>query len=109
MKINITKELKNLTGELIVSKDEKSLKTEPLTVGLVLANILLSAEPKDGFRPLKSYELAKKFYGENAKHEEVEIDNADFVQIKALVESNKQYNTIIIAQTLEMLEGAKDK
>jgi hypothetical protein len=109
--INIKQTFKNLKGIIITVKgDEEEASTkpeekEPLTLGQVLADILINSHSiKKGFRPLKSYELAKKFYGENAKKDEVEIELAELIQIRELVEENPFYNTVITAQALEMLK-----
>lgn len=112
--INIKKTFKNLNGITITKKgdeEEPSVKPEdkePLTLGQVLADILINSRlQKNGFRPLKSYELAKKMYGENAKQDEVELELAELIQIKELVENNPFYNTVVTAQALEMLNNTK--
>jgi len=103
MKIDPNKIFVNLKGDVINSKDENGIKS-PLTLGMVLSELALTPhKQKNGFRPLKGYELAKKFYEEK----EVEISPADFAQLKELVENSDMYNTIIIAQVLEMLEESK--
>ena len=90
--------LTTLNGEPIKGEDG------PLTLGVAIANIVLSPHgSKKGFRPLKSYELAKKFYDKP----QVEIDNADLIQLKDVVESCEIVSTIITAQILEKLEEAK--
>jgi len=95
-KINTRKTFIDLKNKLV--KEENK---EPLTLGMVLANIILMPhKDKKGFRPLKAWELGKKFYDQ----EEVEVDLSDFVQLKELVENNELYHTIITAQALEMLE-----
>ena len=109
MKINIKKIFKNLRGEILNTEDETG-RTEPTTLGLVLSNIILaSREPKKGFRPLKGLELGRKLYGEDAKTNTVEIDKADFIQIKELVEETQIYGTIITGQVLEEFENLKEE
>lgn len=99
MKINCKKELLNLKNEPLPTGDEGNL-----TVGRALANIVLAPhETKNGFRPLKSYELAKKFYYKD----EVEIDNSDLIQLKEIVENGKVYSTLVVAQLLEALNEEK--
>jgi len=105
MKIHPNQVFINLKGEPINSTNERGEKTS-LTLGVVLGEMALTPhKQKNGFRPLKGYELAKKFYD---KKIEVEIDNADYIQLKELVENSDMYPTIIIAQTLEMLENSKE-
>lgn len=109
-KIKTNLKFKNLKGDIINTEEFQGVKKElPLTLGLVLAEIILAThENKKGFRPLKSYELAKKLYGEDAK-EIFEVDNADFIQIKELVENSQQYVTLIIAQAIQMLDEFNKK
>jgi len=102
MKLNTRQTYKTLTGKTIEAQDGTASKV--LTLGMVLSEVVLAPHrDKNGFRPLKSYELAQKFYD----REEVELDNSDYIQIKELVEGTENYGTIIIAQTLLMLEEAK--
>jgi len=105
LKINIKKEFKNLDGEKIAFNLPGEKKRKFLTVGQALAEILLSnRNTVDGFRPLRKYELAKKFYGIDAKKDVVEIDKSELLQIKQLVESNNSFLLIVTAQLLEIIE-----
>lgn len=98
-KINTKQKFVNLRGFEI--KQEK----EFLTLGVVLAEIILAPhEDKDGFRPLKAYELAKKFFDQK----EVEIDKADLMQLRELVEKSASYIPLITAQVLEKLDAIKE-
>lgn len=100
--INTKQKFLNLKGEIIYSSNDK--KREPLELGYVLSEIVLSPnKPKNGFRPLKGWELAKKFY----KQSEVEIETADFIQLKELVENNDSFIPMITAQAIEMLNNLK--
>ena len=65
--------------------------------------VLTQRQDKKGFRPLDSWDLAKKF----ANEKEVEINLSDFVQLKELVEDSTLFYTMIIAQTLEALERSR--
>ena len=105
MKINCKQTFKNLKNEDIQIVDgNDQTKKEILMLGNVIAEILLQPhKEKKGFRPLKSWELAQRFY----KDKEVEIDQADFIQLKEIVEENENYNTIIIAQTLVYFNQAE--
>lgn len=112
--INRKQTFKNLNGITITVKGDeeddskKPEEKEPLVLGQVLADILINSRlQKNGFRPLKGYDIAKRFYGENAKKDEVEIELAELIQLKELVESNPFYNTVVTAQALEMLNNAK--
>lgn len=100
-KIQTSVPIVNLNGDKIQSEDGKNL-----TIGVVLANIILSPHAnKKGFRPLKSWELAQKLY----KNPEVEVDNADFIQIKEIVENSDTFSTMVVAQVLEALEKIKEE
>ena len=101
--INTGQNFKTLKKEIINVVDDKGKKT-PLTLGQVLADVALTPhKTKNGFRPLRGYELAQKLYS----NKEIEIDTSDFIQLKELTEASEGYATIIIAQALQMLEGAK--
>lgn len=104
MKINCGLQFQNLKGEVVNVVDEKGGKT-PLTLGQVLADVALTPHKvKNGFRPLKGYELAQKFYA----NKEVDIDRADFIQLKELIENNEAYTTLIIAQAIKLLSEVKE-
>lgn len=105
MKINVTQKFVNLKGETIYNVDENGKKKEELTLGMVLADLVLSQrKSKDGFRPLKAYELAQQFY----QKKEVEVSLVEFLQIKELVENNEGYITLITAQVIKMLDEVKE-
>ena len=92
MKINIKQKFVNLKGEAINVNNDLKVK-EPLTLGWVLSEIVLSPnKPKNGFRPLKGWELAQEFYNKS----EVEMSGADFLQLKELVENNESFVPLII-------------
>ena len=99
MLIKTKGELTNLKGEILKNNGVS------LTIGEVLAEIVLAPhKDKNGFRPLKGLELAKKFIDQ----EEVEIDKADFIQLKEVVENNESYVPLVIAQVLLLLEDVKE-
>ena|SRR3990167_11333280 len=99
IKINTKQKYKNLKGEDI-QYDNK----DNLTLGNVLAEILLQPhEDKQGFRPLESWDLAKKFYSQG----EVEVNLSEFIQLRELVEKSKAFIVMVVAQTIEMLENAR--
>ena len=106
MKIDTISTFRNLKGETInVMIGEGGKKRESLTLGAALAEIVLSPhKPKNGFRPLKGYELARLFYNNQI----AEVSPADFIQIKELVEDNEIYVPLITAQIIEMLNAAKE-
>lgn len=101
MKLNLKQKFYNLKNE------EVKYENESLTLGIVLATLVLQPhKQKKGFRPLKAWELAKRFYDNDA----CEIDKADFVQIKDLLEEQEVFFPFVIAQVEEMLlEAEKDK
>ena len=99
--------MKILLKKVIVNLRNKPLKLEDqdLTLGIVLSEIVLAPhKDKNGFRPLKAWELAKKFFSD----EEVDLDKSDFIQLKEIVESSQSYNPLVIAQALESLEAVKE-
>ncbi len=97
IKLKLKTEIKNLKGDAIKSDNDIA------TVGLILANTVLEPhKDKKGFRPLKAYELAKKFYDK----EEVELDQSDLIQIKELIEEST-YQPMVIAQVLEAIIEAE--
>lgn len=99
MKLKLNETIKNLKGEPVKNGEET------LTVGACLSEIVLAPhEKQDGFRPLKAYDLAKKFVSQK----ECEIDTADFVQLKKVVEENKSYIPLVTAQILLVLEAVKE-
>lgn len=98
MLINLKKEIVNLKGNSI--KDGES----PLTLGQTLAEIVLAPhKDKDGFRPLKALEMARKLYA----NETYDIDQSDLIQLKKIVEENQSYIPLVTGQILETLESLK--
>lgn len=67
-----------------------------VTLGEVLANILLAAE--EGGK-MKLFLLAKKFH----EGEEVEIDAADLALIKSVVARSKIYSGALVTGQVELL------
>ena len=105
MKLKTNQTLHTIKGDPLMIPDGAG-GTEVAILGTILSNIVLAPhKDKNGFRPLKAYELAQKF----ANQKDVEIDNADLIQLKELVEKNEGTSTIIIAQTLLMLDAVKEK
>lgn len=98
MKLNLKQTFKTLKGEEIKSEDKT------LTLGEVLANIVLAPhENKNGFRPLKAWELARKL----DKNEEIELDQSDLTQIKDIIENTSSALPLIKGQILEMFANAE--
>ena len=97
MKLKLKTTIKNLKGEPIKSDNEVA------TVGMILSNIILEPHrDKKGFRPLKAYELAKKFF----EKEEIELDQSEVIQIKELVEECN-YQPLVVAQVLQAIIEAE--
>lgn len=97
MKINLKQTFKTLKGDIIYRDDKK---TDPLTLGEVLSEIVLSPHrDKKGFRPLKGLELARKFYNDK----EIELDQSDFIQLKEIIEESSAYIALVTGQVLEFL------
>lgn len=98
MKLNLKQTFITLKGEELKEKDEA------ITLGEVLANIVLSPhENKNGFRPLKAWELAQKLN----KYEEIELDQSDLTQIKDIIENTSSALPLIKGQILEMFANAE--
>lgn len=94
MKIDLTEPMVNIKGASL------EVDGEVLTVGVALANIVVSQhKTKGGFRPLKSWELAQKFY----KDKTIELDNADVAQLKDVIEDVQGYSDVVKGQLLEKL------
>lgn len=93
MKINAKETIKNMDGE-----DAKGAEGVVLTVGMAIANVLLSA--KEGGK-MKMFVLAKKFWDDKM----VEVDEADLSMIKIAVEKTDIYNTLVIGQLLLLLNS----
>ena len=100
MKIDLERKIKNLKGEnLKIIENGKETK-ELLTVGEVLANVVLSPhQNKKGFRPLDALKLARKFYKDN----EIDLEETELIQIRELIE-NSDIMPIVQGQLLEALE-----
>lgn len=105
MKLNTKQVFKTLQGEPLKVVDEKGKPVEILTLGTVLSNIVLAPhKDKNGFRPLKAYELAQKFVNQK----EMDIDNSELIQLKEIVENNESYMALITAQAILMLNSVKE-
>lgn len=100
MRINLSQVFVNLKGETL--KNDEGKET---TLGQVLSNIVLMPQAqKKGFRPLRAWELAQKFY----KEPEIELDNSEVVQIKEILEGGEHgYTALISGQVLEMFAKAE--
>lgn len=97
MIIKTNTKITNLKGDAIRTSDEGDV-----TLGLAIANILLSA--KDGGK-MKMFSLAQKAYKDNS----LEVDAADLALIKRSVESTEVYTNLISGQVLLLLEDVKEE
>ena len=106
MKIDLTKTFINLDNEPM-KKHEKT--NELLELGEALAEIVIAPKPQGShvkwFSPLKAIELARELKGELV----IDIDKADFAQLKEVVDANGTYRPIVTGQIMEMLESVKDE
>lgn len=95
--------------KFIMSLDKKPVKTEgkDTTVGMILAQVVLAPHsPKKGFRPLRSWELAQKFYDNN----KVDLEESEVIQIKELLEDENQPQLpFVVAQVLLAISEAEEK
>ena len=104
MKIKTQQLLKNLKDEPLTMPTGKGNKTEKVTLGLFLTNIILEPhKDKPGFRPLDAYKLAQKFESQK----EVEITIGEYTQIRELVENNESYLPLVLGQVLELLDNCE--
>ena len=97
MKINTKQGIKDLKGDVL-----KDASGEDFTIGGFLANQLIIPRetPIKGLSPIKAWSLAQKFYNED----EVELDKADALVIKDMVEAIEGISPMVTAQILETLE-----
>jgi len=108
-KTNETNSMKILTKQVLKDLDGKpipKLGGGALTLGIAIAQMLTNREAKTGFDPLKTYILATKFYD----NDEVDIDDADWMKVKKLLESNTADSALVVGQVLKILNqiGIKD-
>ena len=96
LKVNCAKVIKDLADKPIPVREGSD---ESFTIGKALANILVAPRQNRELDAFKSWELAKKLY----KGGDVELDDADVVNIKKMVETDKNYGAIVIGQILEEL------
>lgn len=91
------------TKKVLVSLDGKPIKFDEkeLTLGLALANILLSQKEKH-YDPLKMYSLSLRLYQATGN---VDVDKADFATIKEVVTQCNTFTTIVTGQILDMLSS----
>lgn len=109
MKINTKIILKDLENGNI--KDPLNGKND-LTLGMVIARIL-TGNPKEikQLSPLKAFDLAMKFNNNNI----VEIDKADYKEIKEIIKKSSTYAVLVIGQiekeldNQELIKVEKDK
>ena len=93
MKLNLKQIFFNLKGEKIKNPDGTIC-----TLGDILAMVVLNPnKQKNGFRPLKAWELAKKF----TNNKEIELDVSEVVQIKEMLEEDESLHIAVRAQSLE--------
>ena len=99
MKLNCNHAVKKLNGDPLV-KDGKEL-----TIGTVLSTIL-TTEPTEHLKPLKAYALAQRLYSQAS----TDLDEGDIAALVSIVESNKTWVPLVIAQVIQVLSAArKDK
>lgn len=98
MKIILTQELKHLNGESIKDGENNG---NVLTLGKALAYILQYAEKETNpLGSLKSFILMQKLYTE----QEMEIDDSDLRNLKAILETDKKFSPVISGQLLSLLD-----
>jgi len=96
MKIKTHTTIKTLDGKDIKDVDKS------FTIGQALSEIIISS--KIGGK-MKCFSLAQKFYND----EEVNLDQADIVLVKNLVESTDLYTNLVTGQILVILSEDSEK
>ena len=102
MRIDTTIPIKDISGKIMpISINDDS----NFTLGKAIAIMLTALRQKNDspFDKMKSYILATEFYAKN----EIEIDKADFDNIKKVVETDSVYATLISGQVLVFLNDIK--
>ena len=95
-KLNLTKEIKELSGETVIGKDGK-----PLMLNEVLGNLICQAKAEnDAVRQLT---VAQAIYGAKG---EIELEDADFDMLEKVV-AKSPLTTLVAAQVLSILKEAK--
>lgn len=97
MTIEANQVLKSFSGVDLL--DDKG---ESITVGLAIANILITSEQIPNNK-LKAYVLAQKFYRTSGSPLIIELDQADGVFVKKTIEDSKSYSILVIGQLLLIL------
>ena len=102
MVINVSKNLKTLTGETLKDSDGQGNAIDA-TLRMACVNALLAplgqGKSESGMDKVKKYELAKRIYAAD----EVELSAEDISLIKERV--GTVYPAMIVGQVFEMLEG----
>lgn len=94
--INLKQPLNTLSG--LPLKDGAEL----VTIGKVVANILLASEAGG---KMKLYALAQRCYGDDS----VELDTADFGMVTREIENTKAYTVLVTGQLLSILSDIKEQ
>ena len=90
----LKKVLKNLKGDEVKNGEEVA------TIGKVLAQVVLTPhKTKDGFRPLQAWQLAQVLH----ESEQVELTDAELLQIGELLETTEAFYPFVIGQIQEHL------
>lgn len=93
-KIKTTTPLTTLEGKILKTSNDDS---SDFTLGKAISNILISRPNKLG--ALKSWVLAKRF----AYEYEVQLDDADFQDVREIVAQDQGFNYLVLGQCLELL------
>lgn len=93
--INTFTQLFDFNGKAIPGEEGK-----PFTLGQFLISVLNNTPKEKNFPPMKAYDLASRLYKENF----VELDKADFIKLKTLVEDATNFSTLFVGQVLTLLE-----
>jgi|SRR5690625_3535974 len=94
MKIDLNFNLKNLSGEDLITGKGENGETTYQNAGKLLANLLVGQTEGD---TIKYYDWALKLHGGNA----IDLDRSDQDKLKKFIEGNKQMTILAKAQILE--------
>ena len=99
MKINLKKDLTNLSNEAI----KEGNKTIGLNV--LLANSIVSATEIKGIKPIRCLEIAL----EMNKTGIIDLTNAERESIKEFIEQNKTFTILTKAQIMQVISESENK
>ncbi len=102
MKIDVSRNLVNYTGKLMVERNAEGVEN-PISLRdlccIALTTPVAAAEVLSGVEKVRRFTLAQRIYSENV----LEIPVEDIALIKKLIDSH--YNTIVVGAAWTLLES----